>query len=67
MSQLDVSISFSNLIGLLFCFSIFIYFVVIITVQYWYNNKLRNLNSEELSKKLIKIDNSVIIKRILKL
>lgn len=67
MSQLDVSISFSNLIGLLFCFFVFIYFVVVITVQYWYNNKLRNLSSGELSKELIKIDNSVIIKRILKL
>ena len=67
MSQLDVSISFSNLIGLLFCFSLFIYFVIVITVQYWYNEKLRNMNQEELSKELIKIDNSIIIKRILKL
>lgn len=35
-------------------------------VKYWYNNKLRNLSEVELAKEWVKIDNSLIIKRILK-
>lgn len=67
MSQLDISISFSQLVGLLFCFYIFLHYVIVLTVRYWYNKKLRSLSEEELSKEWVKIDNSIIIKRILKL
>ena len=67
MSQLDISISFSHLIGFLLCFYIFIHYVMIIVIQYWYNEKLRNLSQDELAKELTKIDNSILIKRILKL
>ena len=67
MSQLDISISFSQLIGLLFCFYMFLHYVIVLVVRYWYNKKLRSLSEEELSKEWVKIDNSIIIKRILKL
>lgn len=67
MSQLDISISFSHLIGFLFCFYIFIHYVIVIVIQYWYNEKLRNLSQDELVQELAKIDNSIVIKRILKL
>jgi len=67
MSQLDISISFSHLIGLLICFYIFIHYIMIIVIQYWYNEKLRNLSQDELVQELTKIDNSILIKRILKL
>nr|ALO20672.1 ATP synthase F0 subunit 8 [Catablema vesicarium] len=67
MSQLDVSISFSHLLGLIFCFYIFLHYVTILLVQFWYNQKLRSLDHEELSIQLEKLDNTVLIKRILKL
>nr|ALO20685.1 ATP synthase F0 subunit 8 [Leuckartiara octona] len=67
MSQLDVSISFSHLFGLLFCFYIFLHYITIVLVQFWYNKKLRSLDHEELSIQLEKIDNTFFVKRILKL
>jgi len=67
MSQLDISISFSHLIGLLLCFYVFIHYIMVLVIQYWYNEKLRNLNQDELVQELSKIDNSILIKRILKL
>ena len=67
MSQLDISISFSHLFGLLFCFYLFIHYISINLIQYWYNNKLRSLSHEDLSLELKELDNTVIIKRILKL
>lgn len=67
MSQLDISISFSQIIGLLFCFYLFLHYVIILMVQHWYNKKLRSLSEEDFDKEWAKIDNSIIIKRILKL
>lgn len=67
MSQLDVSISFSHLCGLIFCFYIFIHYMSILLIQFWYNKKLRSLNDQELSKELSKLDKTVILKKILKL
>nr|ALO20633.1 ATP synthase F0 subunit 8 [Melicertum octocostatum] len=67
MSQLDVSISFSHLCGLIICFYVFIHYVTIILIQFWYNQKLRSLSEEELMIQLEKLDNTVVLKRILKL
>nr|YP_004940448.1 ATP synthase F0 subunit 8 [Clava multicornis]AER54457.1 ATP synthase F0 subunit 8 [Clava multicornis] len=67
MSQLDISISFSHLIGLVICFYIFLHYVSILLVRFWYNQKLRSLDYEELNIELNKLDNSIFIKRILKL
>nr|YP_009905961.1 ATP synthase F0 subunit 8 [Spirocodon saltatrix]QLH56854.1 ATP synthase F0 subunit 8 [Spirocodon saltatrix] len=67
MSQLDISISFSQIIGLLFCFYIFIHYIVVLTIQFWYNKKLRSLGFEDFNLECEKLDNSILIKRILKL
>lgn len=67
MSQLDLSISFSHLIGLIICFYIFLNFVTILLVKFWYNQKVRSLDFEELDNQLNKVDSNIFIKRILKL
>lgn len=67
MSQLDVSITFSHLVIFLICFYIFLHFITISLIKYWYNQKLRSLEYEELTKELSKLDNTIFIKRILKL
>lgn len=67
MSQLDISISFSQIVGLLFCFYVFTYYIILLITQYWYNNKLRFISEDDLKENLEKIDNNLIIKRILKL
>ena len=67
MSQLDVSISFSHLCGLIFCFYIFIHYMSILLIQFWYNKKLRSLNDQELLEELSKLDKTIILKKILKL
>jgi len=46
MSQLDISIFYSHLFGLLLMIYIFAHFVVIILTNYYYNNKLRNYNDD---------------------
>jgi len=43
MSQLDISIFYSHLLGLLLILYIFAHFAVIILSTYYYNTKLRNL------------------------
>lgn len=48
MSQLDISIFYSHLFGLLLTFYIFSHFVVIILKNYYYNNKLRNYSDDVL-------------------
>ena len=47
MSQLDVSIFYSHLLGLLLTLYIFSHFAVIIISTYYYNYKLRNIESQE--------------------
>nr|ALO20698.1 ATP synthase F0 subunit 8 [Tiaropsis multicirrata] len=46
MSQLDISIFYSHLFGLLLTFYIFAHFVVIVLTNYYYNNKSRNISEE---------------------
>nr|YP_010890149.1 ATP synthase F0 subunit 8 [Stephanomia amphytridis]WJJ70197.1 ATP synthase F0 subunit 8 [Stephanomia amphytridis] len=41
MSQLDMSISFYHITGLIFCFYIFIHLVSIILIKHNYNKKVR--------------------------
>jgi len=66
MSQLDVSISFNHLISLLFVFYLFIYYVSYILIYYWYNIKFRNLRSNILNIDTQFLDNSLLLKKILK-
>jgi hypothetical protein len=67
MSQLDFSITFPHFFGFLFCFYIFTHYLVVVLVRFWYNQKLRDLTEDELAEELKRVDNSVFIKRILKL
>lgn len=53
MSQLDISIFYSHLFGLLLTFYIFSHFIVLVLIKFYYNNKLRNL---ELELKMVKIN-----------
>lgn len=47
MSQLDTSIFYSHLLGLLLTLYIFAHFAIIILSTYYYNYKLRNLEDQE--------------------
>nr|AER54597.1 ATP synthase F0 subunit 8 [Nemopsis bachei] len=67
MSQLDVSITFSHFFVFAFCFYVFLHYITVFLIKFWYNQKLRSLEHEELSLQLKKIDNTIFIKRILKL
>ena len=67
MSQLDLSISFSHLFGLIVCFYIFLHYTTILVIQYWYNNKLRFLEEAEMKKEVGQVEKSIILKKILKL
>nr|YP_010889989.1 ATP synthase F0 subunit 8 [Bargmannia elongata]WJJ69976.1 ATP synthase F0 subunit 8 [Bargmannia elongata] len=66
MSQLDMSISFYHIIGLLFCFYIFIHLTLNILVKYWYNKKIRD-NDVFLSDFFKSDENLVFLKRIFKI
>nr|ALO20812.1 ATP synthase F0 subunit 8 [Rhizophysa eysenhardtii] len=65
MSQLDITIFFYNMTGLIICFFITIHLVSFILSKFWYNKKLRNvnINQDPISKDS---DNLIYIKRILK-
>ena len=67
MSQLDLSISFSHLLGLIVCFYVFLHYTTILIIQYWYNNKLRLFEEDEMKKEIEEIEKSLILKKILKL
>jgi len=64
MSQLDISISFNQFIGLTFCFTIFLFYINQIINKYYYNEVIR----EELKENSIKVKQSLnsnlIIKKI---
>nr|YP_010889976.1 ATP synthase F0 subunit 8 [Rhizophysa eysenhardtii]WJJ69937.1 ATP synthase F0 subunit 8 [Rhizophysa eysenhardtii] len=65
MSQLDITIFFYNMTGLIICFFITIHLVSFILSKFWYNKKLRNINiNQDLTSK--DSDNLIYIKRILK-
>lgn len=63
MSQLDLSIFFSNLISFIFVYLLFIIIVLFFLYNYNYNNKYRLNNDKYIDKKLI--NDFRIIKEIL--
>ena len=65
MSQLDISIFYSHLFGLLLTFYIFSHFVVMILINFYYNMKLRALEIEDSLMKKVPSNNAEIINRIL--
>lgn len=65
MSQLDISIFYSHLFGLLLTFYIFSHFVVLILTTYYYNSKLRNLESISSTIKVDEINNVNTLMKIL--
>lgn len=65
MSQLDISIFYSHLFGLLLTFYIFSHFIVIILINFYYNMKLRGLEIEEGIIEKVSSNNTEIITRIL--
>nr|YP_010890028.1 ATP synthase F0 subunit 8 [Apolemia rubriversa]WJJ70040.1 ATP synthase F0 subunit 8 [Apolemia rubriversa] len=66
MSQLDMSIYFYHMTGLVICFYIFIHLTSTILIKYWYNKKIRINDIDYDDSK--KINNNIIfIKKILKI
>nr|YP_010890015.1 ATP synthase F0 subunit 8 [Erenna sirena]WJJ70002.1 ATP synthase F0 subunit 8 [Erenna sirena] len=66
MSQLDMSISFYHIIGLILCFYIFIHLISTILIKNWYNNKIR-LSNIDLKYYFKSKNNLNFIKKILKI
>lgn len=65
MSQLDTSIFFSNLIEVLICCYILVFYVYVILNLQYYNKNLRKVSKEDLQKEKEKESNVIlIIKRI---
>lgn len=66
MSQLDTSIFFSNLIEVLICCYILVFYVYVILNLQYYNKNLRKVSKEDLQKEKEKESNVIlIIKRII--
>lgn len=66
MSQLDTSIFFSNLIEVLICCYILVFYVYVILNLQYYNRNLRKVSKEGLQKEKEKESNVIlIIKRII--
>lgn len=66
MSQLDTSIFFSNLIEVLICCYILVFYVYVILNLQYYNKNLRKVSKEGLQKEKEKESNVIlIIKRII--
>lgn len=65
MSQLDLSIFYSHLFALLLTFYIFSHFAVLILTTYYYNNKLRDLESDQELIEMEKISNVNTLIKIL--
>lgn len=65
MSQLDISIFYSHLFALLLTFYIFSHFIVLVLSTYYFNDKLRNLESESESIKVENVNNVVTLMKIL--
>nr|WOE90976.1 ATP synthase F0 subunit 8 [Aequorea sp. MKL-2023] len=59
MSQLDISIFYNHLLGLLITLYVFAHFAVVMISTYYYNCKLRNLEESSeslLTSKVNKVD-----------
>lgn len=65
MSQLDISIFYSHLFGLLLTFYIFSHFVVMVLINFYYNSKLRELELENITTSEVLSSNTEIINKIL--
>ena len=48
MSQLDISIFYSHLFCLLLCLYVFFHIAIMIVINYYYNNKVRELENDSL-------------------
>ena len=66
ISQLDLSIYFYQITGLIICFYIFIYLTSTILIKYWYNKKIRVNSIDYIDYEKI-IENIIFIKKILKI
>ena len=64
MSQLDISIFYSHLFGLLLTFYIFSHLIILVLITYYYNDKLRNLESEF---EMIEIENINNVNTLIKI
>lgn len=65
MSQLDTSIFFSNLIEVLICCYILVFYVYVILNLQYYNKNLRKVSKEDLQKEEEKSNVTLIVKRII--
>ena len=65
MSQLDISIFYSHLFGLLLTLYIFSHFVVMVLINFYYNSKLRELELENITTSEVLSSNTEIINKIL--
>ena len=66
MSQLDLSIYFYHMTGLIICFYIFIHLTSTILIKYWYNKKIRVISIDYSDSEKI-TENIIFIKKILKI
>lgn len=66
MSQFDLSISFSQLVGLLIFFYFFLYYIFTTVSQYLYNEKFRRIGKRISDVESFGVVNLVIVKRILR-
>ena len=67
MSQLDVTISLNQLLGLIFSIIIFIYYYNLFLNKYFYNNYIREEDKICYESKVKDSNSFVVIKRILNL
>lgn len=65
MSQLDISIFYSHLFCLLFSLYVFSHIAVMIVINYYYNDKVREIENGVLFTKEITSNNTNILVKIL--
>jgi len=65
MSQLDLSIFYSHLITLIVLLYIFSHFAVVILINYYYNDKIRNIIEDKKEYHLNEASNIKILVKIL--
>ena len=64
MSQLDTSIFYSNLVEVLICCYILVFYVCVILNLQYYNRNLRKVNKKELQEEEKESNFILIVKRI---
>jgi len=67
MSQLDISISFSNIVQVLLCSYVFLFYIYSFLIQYRYNKILRVKVKAEQLRNVVKSNVVLVVRRVLNL